>query len=53
MERAEFLRQTAMLLLTTVPEILIHHMLQPLYPYMVRTLMPNEARPGYYAGLLQ
>ncbi|TPX71474.1 hypothetical protein SpCBS45565_g01106 [Spizellomyces sp. 'palustris'] len=48
-------RQTLLLLVTVLPEILIHHMLTPLYPYMTRSLLPPEKinRTGYYAGLLQ
>ncbi|KAI8907076.1 major facilitator superfamily domain-containing protein [Powellomyces hirtus] len=49
------LKQTLLLLTTVLPEILIHHMLIPLYPYMTRALLPKEhaERTGYYAGLLQ
>ncbi|KAJ3410238.1 hypothetical protein HDV05_004009 [Chytridiales sp. JEL 0842] len=46
-------RQVALLLLTVLPEVLIHHMLGPLYPFMVRSLIPGEEKVGYYAGLLQ
>ncbi|KAJ3222707.1 hypothetical protein HDU81_009669 [Chytriomyces hyalinus] len=46
-------RSIALLLLTVLPEVLIHSMLGPTYPYMVRHLLPNEERIGYYAGLLQ
>ncbi|TPX76058.1 hypothetical protein CcCBS67573_g02678 [Chytriomyces confervae] len=46
-------RSIALLLLTVLPEVLIHSMLGPTYPYMVRHLLPNEDRIGYYAGLLQ
>ncbi|KAI8851996.1 major facilitator superfamily domain-containing protein, partial [Chytridium lagenaria] len=51
-ERLAFLRQTALLLLTTVPEIMIHHMLTPFYPYIVRALLPDVEKQGYYVGLL-
>ncbi|KAI9104576.1 major facilitator superfamily domain-containing protein [Phlyctochytrium arcticum] len=48
-------QRTLLLLTTVLPEILIHHMLTPLYPYMTRSLLPPElgSRTGYYAGLLQ
>ncbi|KAI8616048.1 major facilitator superfamily domain-containing protein [Chytriomyces sp. MP71] len=36
-----------------MPEVLIHSMLGPTYPYMVRHFLPGEERIGYYAGLLQ
>ncbi|KAJ3163040.1 hypothetical protein HDU86_002209 [Geranomyces michiganensis] len=48
------LKQTLLLLTTVLPEIFIHHMLVPLYPYMTRALLPDEAAHiGYYSGLLQ
>ncbi|KAJ1568676.1 hypothetical protein HK405_015304 [Cladochytrium tenue] len=47
------LKQCALLLLTVLPEVLIHHMLGPLFPYMVRFLMPDVTAIGYYTGLLQ
>ncbi|KAI8820788.1 major facilitator superfamily domain-containing protein [Fimicolochytrium jonesii] len=49
------LKQTAVTLSTVLPEIMIHHMLTPLYPYMTRALLPAEkaSKVGYYAGLLQ
>ncbi|KAJ3218056.1 hypothetical protein HDU67_006756 [Dinochytrium kinnereticum] len=51
-ERQSFLRQTALLLLTTIPEILIHHMLTPFYPYVVRALLPEVEKPGYFVGMM-
>ncbi|KAJ3107320.1 hypothetical protein HDU96_007935 [Phlyctochytrium bullatum] len=50
-DRARFYRQTALLLLTTVPEIMIHHMLTPFYPYIVRALLPGK-EPGRFVGLM-
>ncbi|KAJ3006636.1 hypothetical protein HKX48_009544 [Thoreauomyces humboldtii] len=47
------LKQTLLLLTTVLPEILIHHMLIPLYPYMTRVLLPGQGGTGYYAGILQ
>ncbi|KAJ3177991.1 hypothetical protein HDU85_005711 [Gaertneriomyces sp. JEL0708] len=46
--------RTFLLLVTVLPEILIHHALKPLYPYMAKNFLPESenANIGYYAGLL-
>ncbi|KAJ3075396.1 hypothetical protein HDU98_008225 [Podochytrium sp. JEL0797] len=46
-------KAVVLLLLTVMPEVMIHSMLSPTYPYMVKHLLPDEDRIGYYAGLLQ
>nr|KAJ3423007.1 hypothetical protein HK105_004524 [Polyrhizophydium stewartii] len=45
-------RQTFLLLLAIVPEALLEATLIPLYPFMVRHLLPSEPNIGYFVGLL-
>ncbi|KAI9205319.1 major facilitator superfamily domain-containing protein [Polychytrium aggregatum] len=55
--------QCILLLTNVLPEVLIHHMLVPLYPFMARTLISPTSQGivmagdkpayAYYAGLLQ
>lgn len=44
--------QIFILLSGLIPEALINATLIPLYPFMVRSLLPNETEIGYYAGIL-
>lgn len=44
--------QIFILLSGLIPEALMDSTLTPLYPFMVRHLMPNEKEIGYYAGIL-
>ncbi|KAI8806660.1 major facilitator superfamily domain-containing protein [Cladochytrium replicatum] len=46
------IRSVFIVLSTIFPEILVHHMLGPLYPYMARTLAQSEDQVGTYTGLL-
>jgi MFS family permease len=36
-----------------LPETVLDNTLGPLYPFIVRHLMPGERNEGYYVGLLQ
>ncbi|KAJ3098003.1 hypothetical protein HK100_005202 [Physocladia obscura] len=47
------LRKIALVLVCVMPEVLIYHLLHPLYPYMVKTLIPDDSAIGYHTGLLQ
>lgn len=40
------------LLTGVIPEAILECSLIPLYPFIVRHLLPNEKEVGYYAGLL-
>lgn len=40
------------LLAGLIPEAILEYTLIPLYPFMVRHLLPNETEIGYYSGLL-
>ncbi|KAJ3070420.1 hypothetical protein HK102_006670, partial [Quaeritorhiza haematococci] len=48
-------QQCFIVLLALLPEVLIHHMLVPLYPFLAASLLPPDQlhHVGYYAGLLQ
>ncbi|KAI8804580.1 major facilitator superfamily domain-containing protein [Cladochytrium replicatum] len=46
------IRSVFIVLSTIFPEILVHHMLGPLYPYMARTLAQSEDQVGAYTGFL-
>ncbi|KAJ3298297.1 hypothetical protein HDU79_011584 [Rhizoclosmatium sp. JEL0117] len=47
------LKKIALVLVCVMPEVLIYHMLHPLYPYMVQALIPGDDAIGYHAGILQ
>ncbi|KAI9203730.1 major facilitator superfamily domain-containing protein [Polychytrium aggregatum] len=57
------IRQSLLVLLNILPEVMIHHMLVPLFPFMTMTLMSRsddiagvsaaKSNYAYYAGLLQ
>ncbi|KAJ3023784.1 UNVERIFIED_CONTAM: hypothetical protein HDU68_008451 [Siphonaria sp. JEL0065] len=50
------LRKIILVLICVMPElsqVLIYHMLHPLYPYMVQALIPGDSKIGYHAGILQ
>ncbi|KAK5671851.1 hypothetical protein QVD99_001682 [Batrachochytrium dendrobatidis] len=45
-------RQTALLLLAIIPEALFDALLIPLYPFVVKHLLPDESNIGQYVGLM-
>ena len=47
-------KQVFIVLFSLLPEAVIDHSLVPLYPYMVRFLLPNEPESniGFYSGLI-
>lgn len=49
------IRQLVVIVMSVLPEVLVHHMLVPLYPFIAKTLAPYSRYKsiGYYAALLQ
>ncbi|KAI9348484.1 major facilitator superfamily domain-containing protein [Obelidium mucronatum] len=47
------LRKILLVLVCVMPEVMIYHMLHPLYPYMVQALLPGDSAIGYHTGILQ
>ncbi|KAJ3391839.1 hypothetical protein HDU80_010973 [Chytriomyces hyalinus] len=54
----ELVKRMGVVLVCVMPEVLIYHMLHPMYPYIVQSLVKAEfgaptEHVGYYTGLLQ
>ncbi|KAI8834409.1 major facilitator superfamily domain-containing protein [Chytriomyces cf. hyalinus JEL632] len=54
----ELIKRMGVVLVCVMPEVLIYHMLHPMYPYIVQSLLSTDAATptehiGYYTGLLQ
>ncbi|KAJ3242525.1 hypothetical protein HDU78_001337 [Chytriomyces hyalinus] len=54
----ELVKRMGVVLVCVMPEVLIYHMLHPMYPYIVQSLVKAESgaptgHVGYYTGLLQ
>ena len=51
MSLSSFKFQIYLLLGSILPEALLESMLLPLYPYIVRHLLPDSSDVGYYTGV--
>ncbi|KAJ3224859.1 hypothetical protein HDU81_008277 [Chytriomyces hyalinus] len=54
----ELVKRMGVVLVCVMPEVLIYHMLHPMYPYIVQSLLKSDSgapteHVGYYTGLLQ